>query len=135
MKRDERGTVLLLTLGLGLVLVLLTVVVVDVSAAFLARRSLASAADGAALHAAQDVDLDAYYAGDGDVLPLADPRDVVEAYVATHFPDTTVADVRSDGTTVTVILAKRLALPLAPPGFANGVTIRASATARLFRHR
>lgn len=133
MRDRERGTVLLLTLFLGLVLVLMTVVVVDASAAFLARRSLASAADGAALHAAQEVDLDTYYAGHGDVLPLADPRDVVADYVATHFPDTTVVSATTDGTTVTVVLSRRLALPLAPPGYADGVTVTAEATARLQR--
>lgn len=134
MRRDDRGTVLLLTVFLGLVLVLLTVVVTDASAAFLARRSLASQADGAALAAAQEVDLAAFYAGSGDVLPLAGARDVVDAYVAAHFPDTAVAAVDTDGTTVTVTLRRPLRLPLALPGWGDG-TVTASATARLVRHR
>lgn len=134
MRRDERGTVLLLTVFLGFVLVVLTAVVVDASAAFLARRSLSSAADGAALHAAQEVDLDAYYAGSGALLPLADPRDAVEDYVATHVPGAAVVDVATDGTTVTVTLATRVDLPLRPPGYAATVTVTATATARLLRH-
>lgn len=45
-----------LTLGLALVLMALVVVVVDVSVVALARRNVASAADGAALVAAQQPD-------------------------------------------------------------------------------
>lgn len=130
--RDD-GSVLLLTVFLGLVAVVATAVVVDASAAFLARRSLAGQADGAALHAAQHVDLDAFYAGQGDLLPLADAEAAAADYVATHFPDTAVAAVTTDGTTVTVTLERRLALPLAPPGYGDGVTITADATARLRR--
>lgn len=133
MREDERGSVLLLTIFLGLVLVLATVVVVDASAAFLARRHLSSQADGAALHAAQSVDYAAFYAGDGDVLPLGDVETAAAAYLAEHFPGTTLTGVDSDGTTVTVTVAQRLDLPLAPPGYADGVTITASATARLVR--
>jgi uncharacterized membrane protein len=129
--RDD-GTVLLLTLFLGLVLVLATAVVVDASAAFLARRSLAGQADGAALAAAQQVDLTAFYRGDGDLLPLADAQETVDEYVSDNFPGTTVAAVSTDGTTVTVVLARPLPLPLAPPGYA-AVTITAEATARLLR--
>lgn len=133
-RRDDEGTVLLLTLFLGLVLVLATVVVVDASAAFLAHRTLASQADGAALRAAQEVDLGAFYTGSGDLLPLADPASTVEAYVAEHVPGTTVASVETDGTSVTVTLVRPLRLPLAPPGWANDATVTASATARLLRH-
>ena len=131
MSRDDDGSVLLLTVFLGLVAILATAVVVDASAAFLARRNLASQADGAALHAAQEVDLDAFYAGEGDLLPLADAEETVEEYVAAHFPGTSVAAVTTDGTTVTVVLERHLDLPLAPPGYAGGVTVTADATARL----
>ncbi len=130
-RRGDDGSVLLLTIFLGVVAILATAVVVDASAAFLARRSLASQADGAALHAAQHVDLDAFYAGDGTLLPLADAEQAVRDYVATHFPGTEVAGVSTDGTTVTVRLERRLDLPLAPPGYADGVTVTADATARL----
>ncbi|HVF20868.1 MAG TPA: pilus assembly protein TadG-related protein [Mycobacteriales bacterium] len=131
--RGEDGTVLLLTTFLGIVLVLFVVVVVDASAAFLARRSLAGAADGAAIAAAQHVDWDAYYAGNGDLLPLADAEAAVAAYVDAHYPGTDVVAVDSDGETVTVHLARPLRLPLAPPGFARDLTVTAEATARLAR--
>lgn len=133
--RGEDGTVLLLTTFLGIVLVLGVVVVVDASAAFLARRGLAGAADGAALSAAQHVDWDAYYAGSGDLLPLAGAEAAVTAYVDAHYPGTTVAAVETDGTTVTVSLERPLRPPLAPPGFARDLTVTAAATARLVRAR
>jgi Flp pilus assembly protein TadG len=55
-ERADEGTVLLLTLGLSVVLLLLVGVVVDVSAVVLAKRGVSSAADGAALAAAQQPD-------------------------------------------------------------------------------
>lgn len=131
-RSGDRGSVLLLTVFLGLVLAGVVAVVVDASAVFLAHRALASQADGAALAAAQEVDLDAFYAGDGDVLPLAGAADVVSRYVADH-PGTAVVDVRTDGTTVTVVLERHVPLPLAPPGYRDGVTVTARASARLVR--
>lgn len=59
--RDDRGSVLLLTLGFVVVIVMAIGVVVDTSAVFLQRRSLAALADGAALAGAQSIDVDAYY--------------------------------------------------------------------------
>lgn len=55
-ERDDEGTILFLTLGLSVVLLLLVAVVVDVSAVILAKRGVSSAADGAALAAAQQPD-------------------------------------------------------------------------------
>lgn len=54
--RDDEGTILFLTIGLSVVLLLLVAVVVDVSAVILAKRGVSSAADGAALAAAQRPD-------------------------------------------------------------------------------
>ena len=55
-ERDDEGTILFLTLGLSVVLLLLVAVVVDVSAVILAKQGVSSAADGAALAAAQQPD-------------------------------------------------------------------------------
>ncbi len=55
--RDDEGTILFLTIGLSVVLLLLVAVVVDVSAVILAKRGVSSAADGAALAAAQQPDV------------------------------------------------------------------------------
>ena len=133
MTREDDGQVLVLTLFLAVVLLLFVTVVVDTSAAFLGRRALAGDADGAALAAAQSVDLDAYYAGATTTdLPLAGVSEAVTGYVA-NLPDTAVDDVHLDdgGTTVTVTLRRHLALPLAFPGYGAGVDITATATARL----
>lgn len=130
----EDGQLLILTAFLGVVLILLVAVVVDASAAFLARRGLASQADGAALAAAQRVDLAAFYKTDGTGdLPLGDVDEVVRDYVAANFPDTTVEDVTlTDGArAVTVTLRRHVDLPLSPPGFEGGIDVTADATARL----
>lgn len=131
MRRDDEGTVLLLTTFLGIVLIAVVVTVVDASAVFLARRALAGQADAAALAAAQHVDWPAYYAGSGDALPLDDGADLTP-YLQ---PGTVVASVTTDGATVTVVLERDVALPLAPPGFDRRVTVTAQARAELSRHR
>lgn len=77
--RDDEGTILFLTLGLSVVLLLLVAVVVDVSKVVLAKRALASSADGAAVLAAQQADRQAIVRdGLGDRVPL-DPGAVADA--------------------------------------------------------
>jgi hypothetical protein len=61
--RDDSGTILVLLLGFTAVLLLMVAVVVNVSSVILAKRGVVSAADGAAVSAAQALDLDALYAG------------------------------------------------------------------------
>ena len=82
-RRDDEGTILLLTIGLSVVLLLLVAVVVDVSKVVLAKRALAAAADGAAVAAAQQADRASIVEnGLGDRVPL-DPaavEDVVAQY-------------------------------------------------------
>ena len=132
--RGDDGQLLILTAFLGVVLVLLVAVVVDVSAAFLARRNLASQADGAALAAAQSLDLATYYAGTGTGdLPLGDVGATVNDYVSRNFPGTVVEDVdlTDGGRAVTVTLRRHVDLPLSPPGFEGGIDVTAGATARL----
>lgn len=111
----ERGSVLLLTVGLAVVALLVVAVVTDAAALFLHRRSLAGAADGAALAGAQGVDLAAVYAGRADgTLPLTPEavRSRVRAYVASSAPEgTRVLAARTDGTRVRVRLAETVRLP------------------------
>lgn len=68
----DDGSVLVLIVGFAAVVLLLIAVVTDVSAVFLARRSLTSQADGAAVAAAQAIDEEAFYTGTAppDRLPL-----------------------------------------------------------------
>jgi uncharacterized membrane protein len=133
--RGDDGQLLILIAFFGVVLILFVAVVVDVSAAFLLRRGLASQADGAALAAAQSIDLDAFYSGNvtGDLLPLGDVDDTVDDYVAKNFPETEVVsvDLVDGGTAVHVTLRRHLDLPLSPPGYEEGVDVTAEATARL----
>ena len=61
----------MLTIGFALIALSLVLVVTDASKVFLTRRSLVSAADGAALAGVQSLDRDAFYADKGgDALPL-----------------------------------------------------------------
>ena len=82
-RRDDEGTILLLTIGLSVVLMLLVAVVIDVSKVVLAKRALAASADGAAVAAAQQADRRSIVAnGLGERIPL-DPgavADVVAQY-------------------------------------------------------
>jgi len=71
-KADDEGSVMLLMIFLALIIVGLITVVTDVSTVFLAQREMQSTADGAALAAAQQADLQAVYTGDlGAQLPLS----------------------------------------------------------------
>ena len=83
--RDDSGTILVLLLGFTAVLLLMVAVVVNVSSVILAKRGVASAADGAAIAAAQELDLGVLYRdGLGTRIPL-DPGLVssrVESYEA-----------------------------------------------------
>jgi len=91
-RHDERGQLTLLIIGLVAIAALLIVVAIDVSKVFLARRALSSAADAAALAAAQAVDKAAVYRGDGgcgSLLPL-DPAQ------AASYADAALADDEGD---------------------------------------
>ena len=87
-RRDDEGTILFLTLGFSVVLLLLVAVVVDVSAVILAKRGVSSAADGAALAAAQQPDR-AAVRNHENALATGLPLDaqVVEDVVATYEGD------------------------------------------------
>ena len=117
--RDE-GSVLVLTLGFAVVIMAFVGVVVDASKLFLTRRALASVADGAALRAAQDVDVGSVYGSTTDgSLPISAPRAVADVtrYVAeaaaqNGLTDLHVLAVQVDATGVTVSLGGRAVLPL-----------------------
>ena len=145
--RGEDGQLTLLIIGCVAIAAVLVVVGVDASKVFLARRALSSAADAAALAAAQALDKDAIYTGTagscGGLLPL-DPVDAARraelalddqgdalrgTFVSVDEPATTV---RAD--TVAVHLSGRVGLPfgsvlaLLVPGHPDG-TVRVDADA------
>jgi Flp pilus assembly protein TadG len=69
--RGDDGTILVLTLGFAGILVVVVGLVANVSAVVLAKRGVASAADGAAVSAAQALSLTAVYdEGLGTEIPL-----------------------------------------------------------------
>lgn len=123
-RRDDDGQLTLLVIGYTLIAVVLITVGVDASKVFLARRALASAADAAALAAAQAVDRAAVYAGESGcdgLLPIDQARaadlvaaslddavDLRHALVALDPPRTAVA-----AGTVSVRLGGDVGLPFA----------------------
>ena len=129
--RDD-GSVLLLVLGFAGVLLTLVAVVVDVSAVVLAKRSVASAADGAAVSAAQALDLDTVYSeGLGARIPLdvGEARTRVAAYegqVRAQQPGLRLV-LRLEGRTAVVTGSRTVRLPFRLPGTG---TVRVSAIAR-----
>lgn len=138
-RRDDDGSVLPLVIGLVVVVVALVAVVTDAGALWLARRSLQSTVDGAALAGAQAVDLDAVYAGGarGDLaLDPASARRAVRAYVRavpssrelTAFRVTSIAVV---GPEVTVTARTVVSLPFTAYLTGRGVPVTARASAVL----
>lgn len=133
--RDDSGSVLLLVIGFAGILLVLVAVVVDVSAVVLAKRAAASVADGAAISAAQSLDLETVYAvGLGDQLPL--DVDLARTRVARYAAQVGVSQpglqlaVEVQGRTAVVTVTRRLRLPLRLPGFDGTVDVRAAARAR-----
>ncbi len=132
--RGDDGQLMLLIVFFGLVAALLTVVVIDASAAYLAHRDLAGVADGAALAAAQTVDLGAYYTGGPSTdLPLGDVAAAAAAYVERYAPAAELVSARlvDGGRAVHVVLRTRIRFALAASVFPDGAEIGAEATAVL----
>lgn len=130
----DEGTVLLLVIGLTAVLVLAVAVVVNVSAVILAKRSLASTADGAAVSAAQALDEQAFYARGlqgGIPLDATEAAERVAAYRAdaVRFQPGLQLSVRVDGRTAVVRATRTVTLPLALLS-SGPVTVEAVARAR-----
>lgn len=125
-RTGDSGTIMLLTLGYLVVALLLVAVVVDVSAVFLARRSLASDCDAASLAAAQQVSQRPLYQGrDGPRLVL-DPT----AGGAGGAQEALQADVGPGGTTVVVRGRRRVTLPLGHLLGLGAVTVTAASDAQ-----
>lgn len=124
---------MLLIFGLSFVLLSLVVVVVDVSVVFLAQRGVASAADGAAVSAAQQLDEASFYArGLAGRVPLDEAR--VAADVATYAssvdpPTNLQGSTTPDEFTVVVRGSRRVSLPFGAIVGQSTVTIDSVARA------
>ena len=136
--RGDDGTILVLLLGFTAVLLLMVAVVVNVSSVILAKRGLVSAADGAAVSAAQSLDLDALYSGGlaGGRIPL-DAREAAarvaayEAGAAAGQPGLQLRLARTDdGTTVVVQGVRMVELPFGRLLGFRPVRVEAEARAR-----
>ncbi|MGH8971147.1 MAG: pilus assembly protein TadG-related protein [Actinomycetes bacterium] len=140
LRRDDEGQLLLLVLCYAVIAGLLVTVVVNLSKAYLYRRSLVAAADGAALSAANQPDLAGVYSGRGPALPISQPGAVaaVDQYAADarlgeRFDGFEVVDVQARGQTVSVTLRAVAGMPflnLVSARYDAGYPVDATATAR-----
>jgi Flp pilus assembly protein TadG len=135
--QGDDGTILVLVLGFTALLLVLVAVVVDVSAVILAKRGAASAADGAAIAASQQLDQNAVYAkGLGDAIPLSldDVQHVVAVYAeqaadGQHGLELSAA-LDETQTTATVTARREIRLPFSGWLGVGSVTVTAVAHAR-----
>lgn len=142
----DNGSILVLVIGYTAIGAVLMVVGIDLSSVFLARRALSSAADSAALAAAQGIDRQQVYDGPGprcgQSLPLSRGRAVdlaVAAFAADQpglhhaFRSVVGPDVAVAGGTVAVTVSGEVRLPFAKvvawldPG-SHGGAVEVSAT-------
>lgn len=140
----ERGTISPLILGFVGIVVLLIVAVSNVSRVFVYDRDIESAADAAALAAANGISVESVYRGGlGNDVELS--RAAAEQEVREYLDATGVADrlnlegssvvVSGDGTDVTVTFRGRVHLPLTgllPGLFDGGVPVTGEATATIY---
>lgn len=132
----ERGQVTVMIIGFVVLLGLLLVVVVNASSAYLAHRSLVSAADGAATAAVSGLDRAAIYRGgldasDSAPLSIADARSTVREYLRTVDVDVDDVAVQIVHRRVRVRLATVVRAQFAPPGWPGASRVVAESTARL----
>ena len=143
---QDDGQIAILIVFFAIIIAALITAVVDVSTVFLAQRELQSVADGAALNAAQQPNIDTVYgAGLGGQLPLssAQVHDSVATYAANaaripHECHAASFGVRTsqllpDGQTVAVTMTCTVPLPfvnVVSRLWSKGVTINESAHAR-----
>lgn len=133
--RREEGTVLVLVIGFAFVLLVMVGVVVNVSAVVLAKRGVSSAADGAAVSAAQSLDIEALYRdGLREQVPLslAEARGRVATYSTSaelQQPGLALV-VRLDGRTAVVTATRTVRLPFPVPGSTGSVLVESVARAR-----
>lgn len=129
MRRDERGTITVMTIGFFVFLGLLAVVVINASDAFLERRELDNLADGAALAAADGLSREAFYReGEVEVDP-DQARRLVAGYVSGS--NVRIVSVQTVDDRVRVRLERAINLALRPPGLPSSTVVVAEATSQL----
>ena len=110
MRRDGRGSVVMLVPAGVLALLVLAAIAVDGAVVFLAQREVASAAAAAANDAATAVDESAFYGATGDVvIDAARAAGVAQAAVAAR----SIRGVRIDGAARVVVDGRRVCVEVA----------------------
>lgn len=123
---------MVLVLGFCVVLIGLVAVVVDVSVVLLNQRGVASAADGAAVAAAQRIDQGTFYReGLEAAVPLSadEVAQTVSAYQGAVRPATSLRGRVEGGVTVVVEGSREVELPFSRYLSGGSVTVRSTARA------
>ena len=152
--RVDSGQILLLTIGYAMIALALVLVIASASAVHLERKSLLALAEGAALDAADAVDLDLFYGPDAltdspeersfaGLVPLSD--DGVREAVVEHLRTAPAAEGMAalaigeptgspDGRSAQVTLVALARPPFVPwvlVGWSEGIALRVTAAARV----
>ena len=136
MRRDERGSVLMLMPAAVLVFVVLGALVVDAALVYRAEREVASLAAAAANDAAgAALDLDEWYRDGSVVLDDRVARDIAARRVGAGAFDASLVSVAVVGDRITVTVRGRADHVFADaiPGAPGGTDVEASATATAVR--
>lgn len=128
-RRGDRGSVTVTTVGFLVVALLMLAVVVNATRAYLQHQELTHLADGAAIAAADGLDLEQFYA---DRTVRLDPRQATALmgdYLAGA--DARIVGVSVTADTVTVALERTVDLTFVPDGWLETATVSAEASAQL----
>ena len=136
--RSDDGTIIPLIMIFALIASLLLLVVIDSTVLFMNKRAIGTAADGAALAAAQAIDKTTLYGNGGIVnnqdLPLLSAKAAAAAYLTanrddTIYPGLTVAVSALSGNRIQIVVtAPTVPLPFTGLALPNGVAISETAT-------
>lgn len=128
-RRGDRGSVTVTTVGFLVVALLMLAVVVNATRAYLQHQELAHLADGAAIAAADGLDLEQFYS---DRTVRLDPRQATALmgdYLAGA--DARIVGVSVTADTVSVALERTVDLTFVPDGWLETTTVSAEASAQL----
>lgn len=144
-RHDEQGSMTLLVIGCMAIAVLLVLGTIVATSAQISRVRLLDVADGAALDAADALDVSVYQGGFGDTVRVSDATvwDAAESYLAVREMPSNVTSWRiepgtgtPDGSTAVVVVSGVVRLPVVGPlveavGGSVTITVRGDARAGL----
>ncbi|CAL4859978.1 pilus assembly protein TadG-related protein [Microbacterium sp. MM2322] len=129
-RRDEEGSVLLLTLGYAVLALVLVFVTVDATSLYLAQKRTQAAADAAALAGADGFTLEVIEGEPRAELSDRGVREQAEAIVSAEQDVSLVSASTPDGVSARVVVSTRWRPPISTLFVPDGVPLEATATSR-----